>query len=380
MKIALVTESFLPNINGVTNSVIRILEYLSLHGHEALVIAPSCENSPTEYAGFRVKTVPSLAMKGLIPVALPQRTLEPLLEGFSPDVIHLASPIFLGHYVAKIATKMKIPTLSVYQTDIAGFARHYGLTIAHSQLKRWVARIHSQTTRTLAPSTWSCRDLQEYGVKNVHLWQRGVDTERFSPSRRSEIIRKDLVGENMGKLLVGYIGRLANEKCINDLAILDQSDAVQLVIVGDGPARSKLERTLPNARFMGFRAGDELAQIYASLDLFIHTGKHETFCQAVQEALSSGTPVIAPHSGGPIDLVRHEETGYLIDTSDKAQLLNTVLNFQARSDRDEMSLFARDSVVERTWANVNKQLIGHYRSLVLGNDFKQSPEEKFLVA
>ncbi len=380
MKVALITESFLPNINGVTNSVLRILEHLSLQGHEVLVIAPESENGPMEYAGFRVKRVPSLAMKGLIPVALPQRTLEPLLEGFSPDVIHLASPIFLGAYVAKLARKMKVPTLSVYQTDIAGFARHYGLTIAYPQLKRWIAKLHSRTSRTLAPSTWSCRDLQESGVKNVHLWQRGIDTERFNPARRNDTLRRKLLGDDAEKLLVGYVGRLANEKCIEDLAILDRCETIQLVIVGEGPARHKLERTLPHARFIGFRAGTELAEIYASLDLFIHTGKHETFCQAIQEALSSGIPVIAPNSGGPVDLVHHEETGYLIDTSDEELLLKTVLNFKFRSDRENMSYQARNSVVERTWAEVNQQLMNHYHTLIYENSLEDEATKVGLVA
>lgn len=169
MRIAIVTESFLPQINGVTNSVLRVLEHLKNEGHQALVIAPESIDAPREYAGFRIKRVPSLEMKGLIPLGFPQRALEPLIDGFAPDVIHLASPIFLGKYASKIAQNLNIPTLSIYQTDVAGFARHYGLTVAHNSLKKWVAKIHSSSDRTLAPSTWSCKDLEQSGVKNVHL-------------------------------------------------------------------------------------------------------------------------------------------------------------------------------------------------------------------
>jgi len=383
MKIALVTESFLPQINGVTNSVLRVLEYLSEQGHEALIIAPESTNGPSEYAGFRVKRVPSLSMKAFIPVGLPQRALEPLLEGFNPDLIHLASPIFLGSYVAKIAKRIKIPTLSVYQTDIAGFARHYGLTIAHSQLKRWIARIHMQTSRTLAPSTWACKDLEDSGVDNVYLWHRGVNLKKYSPEQRSAQLREEFLGESNSKMLIGYVGRLANEKRLDDLAILDAQKDIQLVIVGDGPAKSRLQRALPNAHFAGFKSGIELARYYASFDIFVHTGKHETFCQSVQEALASGVPVIAPDTGGPVDLVSHGSTGLLIDTSDSAALLQAVTKIRNGDTHRAMTAAARPSVMHRTWDVINSELMGHYNDL-LETSTNRSPiryvKERELVA
>ena len=364
LRIALVTESFLPQVNGVTNSVLRILEGFARDGHEALVIAPESTDGPSEYAGHRIKRVPSLEMKGMLPVGFPQRALEPLIDGFAPDVIHLASPIFLGHYVTKIATRLQIPTLSVYQTDIAGFARHYGMSVAHSGLKKWVAKIHSQTNRTLAPSSWSCFDLINSGVPNVHLWQRGVDSVKFSPNKRSEALRKELLGSRADRKIVGYVGRLANEKRVDDLAILDQRDDLQLVIVGDGPARLKLERALPNAQFAGYQSGEDLARYYASLDIFVHTGKHETFCQSIQEALASGVPVIAPFFGGPTDLVEHGVTGYLIDTADSQSLTESTSLILKNLETGLMQIQARESVIGRTWPLVHGQLINHYREVI----------------
>ena len=113
LRVAIVTESFLPQVNGVTNSVLRILESFSREGHQAMVIAPESADAPHEYAGFRVKRVPSISVKGLLPVGMPQKTIKPLIDGFQPDVIHLASPFFLGKYVAKIAQDLEIPTLSI---------------------------------------------------------------------------------------------------------------------------------------------------------------------------------------------------------------------------------------------------------------------------
>ena len=364
LRVVVVTESFLPQVNGVTNSVLRVLEHLRAEGHQALVIAPESSGGITEYAGFRVKRVPSLEMKGLLPVGFPQKMIEPLIDGFNPDVIHLASPFFLGNYASRVAERLDIPTLSVYQTDIAGFARHYGLTIAHDSLKKWVAKIHRRTTRTLAPSLWSCEDLKSTGVPNVHLWPRGVDSQKFSPEKRDINLRCELLGDRPDRKLVGYVGRLANEKRIDDLATLDARDDIQLVIVGEGPARSRLERVLKNARFVGYQSGEDLARYYASLDIFVHTGKHETFCQSVQEALASGVPVIAPNFGGPTDLVKHGWTGYLIDTENSYSLNHAVNQILQLAEPALMGARARESVIERTWLSVNNQLISHYTDLI----------------
>lgn len=375
LRIALVTESFLPQVNGVTNSVLRILEGFARDGDEALVIAPESGDGPSEYAGFRIKRVPSLQMKGLVPVGFPQRSLEPLIEGFSPDVIHLASPIFLGSYVTKIASRLEIPTLSVYQTDIAGFARHYGMSVAHGGLKKWIAKIHAQTNRTLAPSNWSCLDLEKSGVPNVHLWRRGVDSVKFSPAKRDQGLRRELLGDRSDRKIVGYVGRLANEKRVEDLTILNQRDDIQLVIIGDGPARVKLERLLNNAHFVGYKSGEDLARYYASFDIFVHTGKHETFCQSVQEALASGVAVIAPNFGGPTDLVNHGRTGYLIDTADSQALSNSVSKIFESPESDLMRIRARESVIGRTWPLVHKQLINHYYEILAESSLRAGNEK-----
>ena len=374
MRIAVVTEAFLPQVNGVTNSVLRLLEFCKAQGHDVLIIAPESEGAPSEYLGYKIKHVPSISMKKLIPMAVPKKYLEPLLEGFAPDVIHLASPIFLGHYVARIARKAGIPTVSVYQTDIAGFARHYGLTIAHNTLKKWVSRIHQASDITLAPSKWACRDLEQSGVKNVRLWKRGVDLVNFTPARRDESLRSNIAGSKE-KLIVGYVGRIANEKRIDDLKILDQQKDIQLVIVGDGPAAPRIKRELPGARFVGYQSGTELARYVASFDIFVHTGKHETFCQGIQEALASGVPVIGPDTGGPVDLIEHGITGLLIDTADAHELLEAVATLRNHSSFDLMQLAARKSVEHRTWDYINSQLISHYQDAI-----DQLSKERGLVA
>jgi len=368
MRVAVVTESFLPNINGVTNSVLRVLEHLSASGDQAVVIAPASENMPTEYAGHPVKAVPVIPTQNFLPtgmpMGLPQKRIQHLLDGFSPDVIHLASPFALGSYANKMAKKLDIPTVSIYQTDLGGFAKQYGFGIAQSSLQKILYKIHSQTDRTLAPSTSACLDLHLAGVPEVYLWRRGVDTELFNPSKRSAALRDTWKNGDQSKIIVGFVGRLAQEKRVSDLKALQSNPNIQLVIVGDGPHRRKLEQQLPNALFLGFKNGEELAQIYASFDLFIHPGPNETFCQAVQEALASGIPAIVPRSGGPADLVAHGRTGYVIDIFNAEQLNQTVNLHHERTDRKQMRIAARDSVSMRTWNRINNELKTHYQDVI----------------
>ena len=363
LRVAIVAESFLPQVNGVTNSVLRILEYFTENKIKAIVIAPDTVNTPAIYNGFKVVRVPALSLKGLIPVAIPQQLALIEIANFKPDVIHLASPALLGNYVARFARKQKIPTLSVYQTDLAGFAKNYGLHIANSSLNKFVARVHSNTDLTLAPSTSACEYLSEIGVSEVALWQRGVDSIRFDPRKRDDLLRAKFLGARPDRTLIGYVGRLAHEKRLEDLISLSEQDDCQLVIVGDGPIRSRLERKLPNAIFTGIKSGEELASIYASLDIFIHTGQHETFCQSIQEALASGVPVIAPNSGGPIDLVRDGDTGYLINTGNPKEI-RRVVNLLKEKNLDELRINTRASVIERNWNFINSQLVSYYLQLI----------------
>jgi len=368
MRVAVVTESFLPNINGVTNSVLRVLEHLSASGDQAVVIAPASENMPTEYAGHPVKAVPVIPTQNFLPtgmpMGLPQKRIQHLLDGFSPDVIHLASPFALGSYANKMAKKLNIPTVSIYQTDLGGFAKQYGFGIAQSSLQKILYKIHSQTDRTLAPSTSACLDLHLAGVPEVYLWRRGVNTELFNPNKRSATLRDTWKNGDQSKIIVGFVGRLAQEKRVSDLKALQSNPNIQLVIVGDGPHRHKLEQQLPGALFLGFKGGEELAQIYASFDLFIHPGPNETFCQAVQEALASGIPSIVPRTGGPADLVAHGRTGYVIDIFNAVQLNQTVNLHHERTDRKQMRIAARDSVSMRTWNRINNELKAHYQDVI----------------
>lgn len=366
MRICLVTESFLPQINGVTNSTLRLLEHLKAHGHKALIIAPS--GSDDEYLGFPVIHMPSFHLKrfGDVRVAMPLSQVIKQIFEFHPDVIHLASPALMGYYVAKKSDQYGIPTIGVFQTDLAGFAKHYGLGLSKKAIWKWVSRIHRNVDRTLAPSSSSCEDLKNLAVPNVHLWQRGVDTELFNPLKRN----RDFRNKFPNKYIVGFVGRLANEKRVSDLVEISKRKDIQLVVVGDGPARPELELLMPNAYFTGMLKGESLAEKIASFDCFIHTGPNETFCQAVQESLSSGVPTIAVNQGGPKDLINHGKNGLLINTSNSMELHDAVNQVLHPTNWANFSENARKSVEHRSWKIIMEQLFKHYEDVIEARKFK----------
>lgn len=378
MRVAIVTESFLPEVNGVTNSVLRVLEHLERRGHRALVIAPGPsrphrEVGPERYAGadvVRIRALPLPLYKSFA-IGLPSPRMEAALEAFGPDVVHLASPIALGAHGAAVAARLGVPAVAVYQTDVAGFAARYHLAVTQRAIWAWLRRLHNSCARTLAPSSAALWDLRRNGVERLHLWARGVDHDAFDPRHRDEVLRRRLAPD--GQVLVGYIGRLGAEKRVDLLAPISELPGVRLVVVGDGPSRSLLEQRMPRAAFLGFRRGAELSAAFASLDTFVHPGVDETFCQAAQEALASGVPVVAPAAGGLLDLVRHGETGLLCAPEDPTALVRAVASLAVDpARRTAMGAAASAAVAGRSWEAIGEQLMGHYRAVATPRDARKA--------
>lgn len=367
MRVAIVAESFLPEVNGVSHSVIRVLEHLRRTGHEALVIAPDTPpgEPPAEriHDGIRVHRVPSRMFPKVttLPLGVPTPRLVSVLRGFDPHVVHLASPALLGYGGVRAARWLGVPTVAVYQTDVPGFAASYGIPMTARAAWAWFRHLHGLADRTLAPSSVTMEALVAQRFPRVHRWARGVDVLRFAPSARDEALRRRW--SPLGKPIVGFVGRLAPEKHVERLAGLAAGGEVQLVIVGDGVDRDKLQSAMPTAVFTGALYGDELAAAYATMDVFVHPGEHETFCQVVQEALASGLPVIAPDAGGPRDLVTPWRTGLLLGVNEfEARLPEAVAHLIA--ERARYAPAARRSVVGRSWPAICDELLGHYEAVL----------------
>jgi len=291
-------------------------------------------------------------------IGLPGRDLRSALAGHRADLVHLASPFVLG------GAAHALPTVAVYQTDVPGYARVYRAgRLGEEAAWHWLRRIHNAADRTLAPSTASAGSLREHGVHRIRVWGRGVDTDLFTPARRSERLRRELAPG--GEVLVGYVGRLAPEKRVDLLWRVAALPGTRLVIVGGGPAEAALRRALPGAVFLGPRHGTDLARIYASLDVFVHSGIRETFGQTLQEAAASGLPVVAPAAGGPLDIVSEGTSGFLVPPGAAGPLAEAVSRLvRDPAARAAMGHAARRKVAGRTWPVLGDELIGHYAEVL----------------
>ncbi|MBC7441599.1 MAG: glycosyltransferase family 1 protein [Ramlibacter sp.] len=366
MRIAVITESFLPTVSGVTTSVCQVLEHLARTGHEAMVIAPS--GAPATYAGFPVHGVPAARYRQF-PVGMPSPQVHRLLADFVPDVLHAASPFLLGAQGIAAANRQGIPSVAVFQTDVAGYARRNGLGPAAAAAWRFVKWVHEGADLTLVPSTASMLDLRRIGLRRLERWARGVDLAGYHPNRRTDpvvaALRQRLAPN--GELVVGYVGRMAPEKQVERFRALRGVPGIRLALVGDGPSVPGIERALAGmpVSWLGRLDGEELGRAYASFDLFLHAGTEETFGQTLQEAHAAGLPVVAPRAGGPIDLVAHGENGLLFTPDDESDLRRCV-TLLARDPalRLRMGEAGRRSVLGRSWQNVCDQLLGHYESVI----------------
>ncbi|WP_292834779.1 GDSL-type esterase/lipase family protein [Microbacterium sp.] len=361
MRVAVLAESFLPHMNGVTGSVLHVLRHLARDGHETLVIAPKSGEVIADLHGAQtalLRSVPLPSYPEVRVVFARAARLAGVLRSFEPDVVHLASPFILGGQGAAAADLLRIPSVAVYQTDVAAYAQKYGMPRAITMVEGHIARLHRRSTLTLAPSTASIRQLERLGIDRLRRWGRGVDAERFSPTRRNDQWRSTTAP---GELIVGYVGRLAPEKQVGDLCALAGIPGIRLVIVGDGPSRPALQAALPGAVFTGYLGGTELAEVVASFDVFVHPGESETFGQTIQEALASGVPVVATGVGGPVDLVRSSVDGWLYRPGDLGDLRARVEDLVGdESKRRAFAAAARESVRDRTWEALCRELVAHY--------------------
>jgi phosphatidylinositol alpha 1,6-mannosyltransferase len=353
-------------MNGVTRSVVQTLRHLRRRGHDAMVIAPQADGLPAQLHGARIVPVAGLPLPGYPQVRLSMtgtRRLAAVLHDFEPEVVHLASPFVLGWRGLAAASALHLPTVAIYQTDVPGYAAKYGVPGLEPALSAHLARLHRRATLTLAPSSSADAQLAALGVPTVERWARGVDTAKFRPERRSDAWRRRVAPG--GETIVGYVGRLAPEKQVEDLRALADLPGTRLVIVGDGPDRSSLQALLPAAHFTGFLDGTALAEAIASFDVFVHPGEHETFGQTLQEAHASGVPVVATGRGGPLDLVRNSRDGWLYPPGDLVELRARVQDLVGDpAKRRAFGEAARAAVAGRSWTALGDELIGHYRQAI----------------
>lgn len=367
MRVAIVTESFLPSINGVTRAVTAFTDYLGRTGHDAIIIAPGNGGDPVpEHDGFRV-----IRVRGIHGLVYPDLTFAPVhltlrqqLRDFCADVVHLASPASLGVFGGIVALSMKLPVAAHYQTDLPAYARSYaGVPLMH--VTRFLERsFYNSCNVTYAPTTAMAAELTARGFVNVEVSGRGVDARRFRPDRAGAkgATRRWQRGAGLRLLCVS---RLAREKNLGRLMELARGwPEHRVLLVGDGPCRQELAAQAPrNVRFAGALQGDALADAYAAADLFVYPSTTETFGQVIQEAMASALPIVGVRSGGVAELVLHRRTGLLVDPpGDKLGV--AVAALAASPDlRAKMGGAARRAVLPRSWDAIFDALMHDYELL-----------------
>ncbi len=362
-RVAVFTETFLPRIDGIVNTLTWALLGLVEAGWHPLVIAPAGNTQPLP--GVRVIGAPSIAFPLYAEVRLGYPTQEVWreIDRFQPDVVHLAGPVTNGYGGLKYAQARGLPVVSTYHTALPEYARLYGLGWIEEWAWSLLRSVHNSTAVTLCPSWSTIARLRARGFQRLELWARGVDSRLFTPAARSSAMRARL-GAGADDMLLLYVGRLAREKKLERLVdALRRLRGVHLALVGAGPQREQLEQAFAGlpVTFTGALRGAELASAYASADVFTFPSDTETFGNVVLEAMASRLPVVATRVGGQVDLVRHGHSGLLFEPDDIDALVAHL-----RQYREDASLRARhgqaglEAARERTWPRQVEALLQHY--------------------
>jgi glycosyltransferase involved in cell wall biosynthesis len=327
MRIALFTETFLPKTDGIVNTLCHLLDHLARRGHASLLFAPA--GGPTRYAqtpvvGLSALPFPLYPEIRLVP---PTVDVDARLRAFSPDLIHVVNPVSLGVAGLRHARQLGVPVAASYQTDLPGFAARWGLGLFSDLLWGYLRWVHDQADLNFCPSRFTLQELASRGFRNLRVWGRGVDTDRFFLRQASTGWRARLSGGHPNAPLIITVGRLAPEKRIAMLRpVIDTLPQARLAVIGDGPTRWMLESQFAGTPtiFTGYLHGADLAAAYAAADIFVLTGANETFGNVVLEAMASGLPVVVPSTGGQVDHVQHEVNGLIYEAEDSDALVAAV--------------------------------------------------------
>ncbi len=381
MRVAIITENFLPKLDGVTRTLARLLEHLQSNGHQALLLGP--ESGMEQYAGAEVVGTagvplpfyPELKFNFFRPLFMRR------LSEFQPDVVHLVDPVILGATGLGAARLLNIPCVSSYHTNLAAYCEHFGFSLLTQPMWLYNRFIHSQCAQTFCPSPSTAKMLQQQGFEHLRIWPRGVDTAQFNPLQRSDALRQQWLEQghnaNTGaKTILLYVGRVSWEKNLRLLVRayrgMDYARC-HLVIVGDGPASVEMQQELAGCpvTFTGYLKGEELATAYASADVFAFPSVTETFGQVVLEAMASALPVVGLQAEGVCDLVTHERTGLLLDMQGlddeemglqyRAALERLVL---APDERVTLGRQAFEAAKSRSWYEAMECLVRGYREVM----------------
>ena len=372
LRVALVTSSYNFIADGVALTLNRLVAYLESQSVEVVVFTPVAKVAAFKHAG-RVAPVPSIPApfraEYRLAVGLtggPRR----LLKAFRPDIIHIAVPDLLGAEALAVGQGLGVPVVASYHTRFETYLKDYGLGFAHDWLVARIKRIYGACDELYAPSASMIEALLAEGfAPNIHLWQRGVDIERFNPAKRTADFRTRH-GIGTDEKVIAFVGRLVREKRLDVVSnvaarLTAAGIAYRMLFVGEGPDRAALEKRLPGAVFTGFLGGEDLAAAYASSDIFFFPSDTESFGNVTLEAMASGLPTVCADATGSRSLVIDGTTGFLAPPGDGAAAFEAVARLLADNGlRATLGAAARARSLEFSWDETMAGLLARYRALV----------------
>ncbi len=362
LRVACVTETYPPEVNGVAMTLARVVQGLQARNHEVQLIRPRQDGSDAPERSPRMHEV---LMRGLpIPryphlrMGVPsKRALVKLWSTHRPDVVHIATEGPLGWSALQAATHLKLPVCSDFRTNFHAYSAHYGIGWLHKPIMAYLRKFHNRCVRTMVPTHALRADLAAAGFKRLDVVMRGVDTQQFNPARRNSILRAQW-GVAPNDMVVIHVGRLAPEKNLGLLlrafdAMRVAQPTAKLVLVGDGPMQAELARTRPDVIFAGRRAGVDLAEHYASADVFVFPSVTETFGNVTPEAMASGLAVLAYDDAAAHELIEPHATGVLVPKHDEAAFVRAAAQLaHQRSHMQQLGMRAAQRAQQLSWEGI----------------------------
>jgi glycosyltransferase involved in cell wall biosynthesis len=393
LTVALVTETYPPEINGVANTVAALVDGLRRRGHRLHLIRPNqgAQDRPRDEPGLLDVRLPGLPIPGYrgLRFGLPARAaLRRLWTQHRPTIVHVATEGPLGASAVAAARDLGLPLSSGFHTNFDAYSRHYRLGWLRGAVCRHLRRLHNRTHLTLAPTAELARELLADGYADVQVLARGVDTRLFSPHRRSETLRADW-GVAPDTLMVAYVGRLAPEKNLRLVvrafeAIAARRDNCRLLLVGDGPLRRQLAgqlsaRNLPHV-FAGMRRGEDLAGHYASADLFLFPSLTETFGNVVPEALASGLGVVSFATAAAADLIEDGINGRAVAPADDDAFVAAAVDAATVPEQlAALRSLAAPSIAHLDWERIHDRFADLLAAVVATHEHRASGENPYVL-
>ncbi|MEX2403577.1 MAG: glycosyltransferase family 1 protein [Balneolales bacterium] len=368
LRVAIFTGNYNHIQDGVSLTLNRLVRFLIDNNVSVMIFGPTIENPPIEHEGNFV-AVPSISAFGRpeyrISTCFPERVRSEL-EQFSPNLVHIATPDFLGYKALKFAKANRIPTVASYHTHFSSYLRYYKLSFAEPLIWKYLSWFYSHCRHLYVPSDSMKDELNGHGIKKgLEIWARGVDTTLFSPEKRNLQWRRQ-IGFADDDIVVSFVSRLVWEKDLKTFAstlkkCISQNDKIKVLIVGDGPEKEAFQKMVPTAYFTGYLNGDALATAYASSDVFFFPSDTETFGNVTLEAMSCGLPVIVADATGSKSLVDEGGNGFIGRPQDSEEF-GTYIEQLARDDlkREEMRKASRRKALEYDWNLVMDKLLKLY--------------------